>query len=86
MGKYKVSGDYDEVDVNVWLSNELAELVDAQKVTANNTNDMARQLKEANRLKRLELDLLISLHRDELKKSDELFHYREELEESKHEK
>ena len=46
---------------------------------------IANELAEANRLKRLELDLLISLHRDELKKSDELFHYREELEESKHE-
>jgi len=41
---------------------------------------IANELAESNRLKRLELDLSISLHRDELKESSELFHYREELE------
>ena len=39
MSKYKVSGDYDEVDVNVWIANELA---------------------EANRLKILELKILLT--------------------------
>jgi len=63
MGKYDYNETQDnplkfECYIKTAIANELAELVDAQKVTANNTNDMARQLKEANRLKRLEINYL----------------------------
>jgi len=58
MGKYnKMSGSAKGLNIQLKLiiANELVELVEANKIIANNTNDMARQAKESNRLKRLEM-------------------------------
>lgn len=58
MGKYEhpqEHSEYIKIDILNNIANELAELVEAQKMNTINTNHMARQMKEANRLKRLEL-------------------------------
>ena len=64
MGKYQSKpGELTQSELNGWkvgqlinIANELADLVEATQIIANNTNDQARQAKEANRLKRLELE------------------------------
>jgi len=58
MGKYKIPQSKSKIrleDSNLLIANELAELVEA-------TNFSGRQLKEANRLKRLELEMYLVTH------------------------